>query len=398
MSKVELKDVVLFNPENVGKKFEFDEIYYLDISSVGEGIVGFDNPISLAGAPSRAKRLVRQNDIIMSTVRPGNRSFSFVRNFPENTVVSTGFAVLRVANERIDPRYLYYTISNNEFTAFLVANEQGANYPAVTPEVIGRAEIFLPPLPIQHRIASILSAYDDLIENNLKRIKLLEELAQRTYEEWFVKFRINGKQLPMDNKTGLPVGWERKKITDCYSFKQYKEKVKKFDGDIVYLATADVDGSQITGTGEVVNWENKPSRAQIKLIKESVWFARMSNTHKVILTTSNFKKEFIISSGFAGFIAKNSNCLPFLFCLINSKEFHDKKDMFATGATQVSLNDISLSSIEIVEPTIIIIEEFGKSFLNNLELRQNLIDQNQSLKNSRDILLPKLMSGKINVA
>jgi type I restriction enzyme S subunit len=295
---------------------------------------------------------------------------------------------------KVDLLFLYYMLPIYNLDTM----NSDAAVPGLNREAAINVRILLPPLPTQRRIASILSAYDDLIENNLKRVKLLEELAQRTYEEWFVKFRINGEQLPIDDKTGLPVGWERKKITECYSFKQFKEKVKKFDGDIVYLATADVDGSQITGTGEVVNWENKPSRAQIKLIKESVWFARMSNTYKVILTTSNFKKEFIISSGFAGFIAKNSNCLPFLFCLINSKEFHDKKDLFATGATQVSLNDISLSSIEIVEPTKIIIEEFGKSFLNNLELRQNLIDQNQSLKNSRDILLPKLMSGKINIA
>ena len=66
--------------------------------------------------------------------------------------------------------------------------------------------------PTQQKIASILSSYDDLIENNLKRIKLLEELAQRTYEEWFVKFRINGEQLEVIEETGLPEGWERIKV------------------------------------------------------------------------------------------------------------------------------------------------------------------------------------------
>src|SRR5690606_34957278 len=75
-------------------------------------------------------------------------------------------------------------------------------------------KISLPPLQTQRRIASILSAYDDLIENNLKRIKLLEELAQRTYEEWFVKFRVNGVALEMDEETGLPVGWCKNTIGD----------------------------------------------------------------------------------------------------------------------------------------------------------------------------------------
>jgi len=250
---------------------------------------------------------------------------------------------------------------------------------------------------IQKKIGEILSSYDKFIENNLKRINLLEEFAQRTYEEWFVKFRVNGEHLPLDEKTGLPVGWETKKITNCKSFKQHKEKVKKFDGELIYLATADVDGTQITGIGESVTWKNKPSRAQIKLLNESVWFARMSKTYKVIIVTSNFNNQYIISSGFAGFIPKNSYCLPFLFYLINSKDFHDKKNLFATGATQVSLNNISLGKIEITEPALNFVELFGKKFIKTLEIRQNLINQNQKLKESRDILLPKLMNGTINV-
>ena len=86
-----------------------------------------------------------------------------------------------------------------------------------------------------------------------------------------------------------------------------------------------------------------------------------------------------------------------MFCLINSDDFHSKKDLFATGATQVSLNDVSLSTIELLEPSITTIEMFGKQFNDTLELRQILIDQNQKLKESRDILLPKLMNGTINV-
>lgn len=190
-----LSDIVNFNPENIGKNFPFKNIYYLDISSVGQGSADLSNLINLTDAPSRAKRLVRQNDTILSTVRPGNKSYLYLKDHPNNTVVSTGFAVIRPNEKLVEGRFLYYIVTNPSFTSFLVANEQGANYPAVTPEIIGRAEILLPPLSTQRRIASILSSYDDLIENNIKRIKLLEELAQRTYEEWFVKFRVNGEQL-----------------------------------------------------------------------------------------------------------------------------------------------------------------------------------------------------------
>jgi type I restriction enzyme S subunit len=81
-------------------------------------------------------------------------------------------------------------------------------------EKLATIKFNVPDYPTQKRIASILSAYDDLIENNLKRIKLLEEIAQRTYEEWFVKYRVNGKQLPIDENTGLPVGWKQITVND----------------------------------------------------------------------------------------------------------------------------------------------------------------------------------------
>jgi type I restriction enzyme S subunit len=87
--------------------------------------------------------------------------------------------------------------------------------------VAKRLKIPLPPLHAQRKIASILSAYDNLIENNLQRIKLLEELAQRTYEEWFVKFRVNGEQLEVDGESGLPLGWEKKKLKELCTSLDY---------------------------------------------------------------------------------------------------------------------------------------------------------------------------------
>ncbi len=299
--------------------------------------------------------------------------------------------------EALDPFFMGFYLRSPKFRADISVFSSLITRASLNNDALSRLKIFAPDYPTQKKIGQILYAYNKLIENNFGRIKILEEIAHRTYEEWFVKFRVNGEQLPIDETTGLPVGWERKKITECYSFSQHKTKIKHFEGELKYLATADVDGTLITGEGETVNWENKPSRAQIKLIKESVWFARMSKTYKVILTTSNFNQEFIISSGFAGFVPRNSYCLPFLFCVINSNDFNEKKNLFATGSTQVSLNDISLSSILVIEPEIDLIESFGKLFLSQLELRQNLIDQNQKLKQSRDILLPRLMSGTINV-
>lgn len=391
MSEVELKNVADYGKEKIDAA-TLNKYNYISTENLlpNRGGISTSDYLPVKGKVSKFDI----GDTLVSNIRP---YFKKIWHANEIGGCSNDVIVFKPNKNKIDPKFLYYQLSKDEFFDFMMSGANGTKMPRGNKNAIPTFRLNLPPLPTQKRIASILTAYDDLIENNLKRIKLLEEIAQRTYEEWFVKFRVNGEQLSIDEATGLPSGWERKKITECFSFSQHKTKIKHFEGELKYLATADVDGTLITGEGETVNWENKPSRAQIKLIKESVWFARMSKTYKVILTTSNFNQEFIISSGFAGFVPRNSYCLPFLFCVINSNDFDEKKNLFATGSTQVSLNDISLSSILVIEPEIGLIESFGKLFLSQLELRQNLIDQNQKLKQSRDILLPRLMSGTINV-
>ncbi|HRU02474.1 MAG TPA: restriction endonuclease subunit S, partial [Victivallales bacterium] len=206
-----LFDLCDINPENIQRNYPYEYIQYFDITSVGSGVVTINDEIPLNSAPSRAKRIVRSNDTILATVRPGNRSFYYFKTAFENSIASTGFAVLRPKAEKTDPRFLYYLVTEPRFTAYLIAHEQGANYPAVTPNIIGSKPIEYPPLPTQRKIASILSAYDDLIENNLKRIKLLEEMAQLHYKIDFGEFQFGDKE-----PQNLPKGWSVKSIGEIY--------------------------------------------------------------------------------------------------------------------------------------------------------------------------------------
>ncbi|WP_419604490.1 restriction endonuclease subunit S, partial [Thiolapillus sp.] len=140
-----LGDVIQVNPESIRAGYPYEQIEYVDISSVGTGTMEGTKSISLDGAPSRAKRIVRNADTLLATVRPNLRSFLYVRQPSTNTIASTGFAVLR-ATDAIDPRFLYYTVTNQAFTDYLTANAKGAAYPAVDADTIKRAEIYLPPL------------------------------------------------------------------------------------------------------------------------------------------------------------------------------------------------------------------------------------------------------------
>ena len=340
------------------------------------------------------RRYIKPKDVLITLV--GNGIGNVSQAPKEKSVIIQNTIGLRI-NDKIDNDFLFYYLKLNK--GKILNLNRGAAQPSVKVSDLKFLSINLPLLPVQQKIAKILSNYDDLIENNLKCIKLLEESAKLTYEEWFLRFRIDGKKLDIDSATDLPFGWKKKPVTECDAFKQDKRKIKVFEGEKKYYATANITGTTITADGETVNWDNKPSRAQIKPNKNTVWFARMSDTYKVLCFNNkniNLQENSILSTGFVGFRARNDLCLPFLYFTINSNFFHELKDLYATGTTQVSLNDESMSYIKIIEPSADLVEEFGSRILPFVEEISVLRNKNQLLKEIQDILLPRLMTGMID--
>ena len=212
-----LGEVAEINPESISNKNFYNTISYVDISSVKEGILYGVCNYSINNAPERAKRILRNNDIIISTVRPNLKAYYFVNNDIPNLICSTGFAVLRAKN-KIVSRFLYYLISNESFINYLSLIAKGSAYPAVDKKDFINAKINIPDIATQEKIADILSTYDDLIENNNRRIEILEQMAQEIYKEWFVRFRFPGHE-KVKFVNGLPEGWEVKTIGDIAHLK-----------------------------------------------------------------------------------------------------------------------------------------------------------------------------------
>ena len=248
----------------------------------------------------------------------------------------------------INSTYLYYWITSDIGQKSMWSRTIGSAQPALTIDTLKQFEIPVPEYETQCRIADILSAYDALIDNNQNQMKLLEEAAQRLYKEWFVDLHFPGyEDTPIVD--GMPEGWTKCSIMDNDVFIFAKSKVAPFEGKKLYYATADVTGTEISGDGEWINFKNKPSRAAIQPINESVWFARMSNSYKILCCygdSSYLSETAIISSGFAGFTALKG-CFGFVFATIASKGFDEEKNRYATGATQVSLTNEGLKKIQV---------------------------------------------------
>ena len=162
-----LGDLARVNPEQLGSRTDPDHLLeYLDIAAIEQpGVIGASRTFRFSEAPSRARRLAREGDILVSTVRPYLRNFARVREAPDNLVVSTGYAVIRPGGG-VDGGFLYQHVLSARFVDFLKPRMSGSNYPAVTADDVEAYPLFLPPLSEQREIAAVLSSVDDAMEES----------------------------------------------------------------------------------------------------------------------------------------------------------------------------------------------------------------------------------------
>ncbi len=310
--------------------------------------------------------------------------------FPDSII---GFLV---DSKKSDIRFVKYAIDNVKREMQLIS--KGTTQDNLSVDKLLTIPILAPPVEDQKKIASVLSAYDDLIENNNRRIAILEEMAQSIYKEWFVDFKFPEHE-KVKIKNGIPEGWEEKEVLDIHYFKFCKSKIKEFEGEKEYFATANINGMGIVKEGEKVTFQNKPSRAQIQPVVNTAWFARMKDSFKVLAYRKinvELVDNHILSSGMLGFEAEE-DFFGFLYFTINSIWFHDLKDQYATGATQVSLTNEGLAKIKILSPEEVLVKKYSKivnPFIDQILILQQV---NNNLRKTREILLPKLMSGEINI-
>ncbi len=210
--QVALEDVVLnvttWNPLKTSEENSFD---YIDISSVGQESKTIESPkqVFSAEAPSRARQLVKADDVIVSTVRPNLNAIAQVPAFLDGATASTGFCVLRSDAEKLDSRFLFHWVKSPQFVDDMTLKATGASYPAVSDRIIKESKIPLPPLPEQRRIAAILDKADALREKRRQSIAKLDALLQSVFIDMFGD--------PVTN----PMGWPMSSIGDEVSLMEY---------------------------------------------------------------------------------------------------------------------------------------------------------------------------------
>lgn len=161
-----LDEVASVNPESISTKNAPSEIFYIDIKSVGTGTIDEVKPMLFSEAPSRARRIVADGDIIWATVRPNRKQYSFICKPIANTIASTGFAVLR--GKTLPASYLYSFTTTDTFTGYLVNHATGSAYPAVNSDVFKKADVLVPPL-------ELLKKFDVICSDALSQSEVLKK-------------------------------------------------------------------------------------------------------------------------------------------------------------------------------------------------------------------------------
>ncbi len=282
------------------------------------------------------------------------------------------------ASDQVDIRFLFYLLGHADLRNYA----GGAAQPLVTQTVLKQVELIVPDLPTQRRIAGILSAYDDLIENNLRRIRILEEMAQSLYREWFVHFRIPSEVLQkaglppeitlVDSPLGpIPDGWEVKKVRDILKRLRAGQVYKQADVS-EKGAVPVVDQS----TDEVLGFHDNEADHFAETENPIVIFGDHTCKMQLMIT------PFSIGPNVVPFVSQVERPLVYVYYLVRSLAATQE---YKRHWTQLNANEVPLAPESLAAR----FEEFSQPLLDFIE---RLNRRNQTLRQTRDLLLPKLLS------
>lgn len=389
-------------PKGHELQLELTKHPYIRARDIKNGNINFDQPVYINDLTFEkiSKYIVNTGDVIITIVGANIGDIAYVTSRFDGASLTENAVKLISISSKIDSKFLKYALVPDYMKNYFQTVASGAAQDKLGLYKINKIKIYLPSLPTQRKIATILSAYDDLIENNLKRIKLLEEKAQLTYEEWFVKMRFPGfETAKFDTVTGLPEGWEKKTIGDICKASGGGTPSRALDdywidGNITWYSPTD-----LSKANSLCILDSSQKITELGLKKSS---ARLLDTNSFMMTSratiglfALINKPFTTNQGFINVTPINEFEKEYL--LYNFKYRVEEFKGHATGATFPELSKSKFNALDIIWPLEFFLKQFNKitSVLHTQLF--NLTEQNRLLKEARDILLPRLMSGMIDV-
>jgi len=359
--------------------------------------------------------IVEKNDILLNITGASVARCTIVPNKILPARVNQHVSIIRIKKNLADAKYVLNTVNSNSFkNGLLNLAYTGATREALTKDDISNFKIPFPSLPIQKKIAAILTTYDELIENNNRRIAILEKMAEEIYREWFVRLRFPGHE-KVNVVKGVPEGWKLKRFRDLISYyigggwgNDYQDI--KFYKPAYVIRGTDIPKLNVSIFKHEILRYHKPSNFKTRqLIKDDIVFEVSGGSKdqllgRTLLITKDLLKFFnsnVICASFCKLIRPNQENVNPLFLKYFFKLYYDTGMVgtFQTQSTGISNYHFEdfLNFQTLNVPDITIQKKFGNTIQPIIEEKDALSLENSTLKQSRDLLLPRLINGKLDV-
>ena len=368
---------------NMGELFSNDRIY--------------DIPMELVPLKDKEKIVakVEKNDLLFarqSLVLEGAGKCSIVMEVSDLTVFESHLIRVRLNKVKANPMFYYYYF-RSPYSSIKTIVSQCAQA-GIKGSDLQKLFVYCPPLEIQHRIATILSRYDSLIENYQKQIKLLEEAAQRLYKEWFVELRFPGHE-NTKMVDGLPEGWERKKINTFVNLQSgYAFKSSTFEEEGIYKIVTIKNVKDGVFDGENTSLirqipDKMPKHCRLKT--GDILLSLTGNVGRICMVVGD---DYLLNQR----VAKLETRYPaFTYCLFRNNDMFITVNNLANGAAQQNVSPIRIGELKVLFANDSIMNQFENLVGTICNKIINLYAQIRFLTEARDRLLPKVMSGGIAV-
>ena len=305
--------------------------------------------------------------------------------------------VAKISPIEADHKFIWAVVSSIEYQETFFHLADGAAQPNMSGTQIEGVEIPLPPLPVQRRIASILSAYDDLIENNQRRIRILEDMARSLYREWFVHFRYPGHEsVPLvDSPLGkIPQGWEVGRLGNFVEFKSgfaFKSGTFSQDGEFRLVTIRNVQDGSFNPECDS-HMSDLPAKLPVHCI--------LSDGDILLSLTGNVGRVCLVYGGTFYLNQRVSRLMPvepadwaLTYCMFRESDMRVKLEQLSNGVAQQNLSPILASNMDFALPPKELRVRFATLAEPMVKRIVQLYSATANLRRTRDLLLPRLLSG-----
>jgi type I restriction enzyme, S subunit len=376
--------------------------YFLSAKDVRDGKLQYDGARQITESDfvdtHKRTRLEPLDILISNSGTIGRIAIAPEVPLTHRTTFQKSVAILKPNQERVDPHYLlYYLLSAKNR---LISAAGGTAQVNLLLRDLRSFDVTLYPLDLQRKIASILSAYDDLIENNTRRIMILAQMAQVIYREWFVEFRAPGVKLrkttsdeqKVTGKDRFPVGWELKQLGDIAQEVRRGVQPDQIDSETPYFGLEHLPRKSIA----LSDWGTASQVQSTKLAfkKGEILFGKIRPYfHKVGVAPV----DGVCSSDTIVIVPKSAEYFALTLACVSSEDFVTQATQTSQGTKMPRANWDVLTKYPVAMPPEPLLKQFNALIQDFVDLIINMVFRNRNLRQTRDLLLPRLVGGEVAI-